>query len=203
MSGRGVIWVVSTTVGLLVGGFILHFPGSFGGLYDWDPVAVVFGAILGFITGVAVGLVQWASLLLRRHEGLRLLLWMGIAIGATHAVHDGAPNALGLIGAASLSGLAMAVAYAWSFGERRPAPIVVIGVAWAAALVATDIVSRWLGTPWEDTPVGWSTDHAIDGIVVGVIWGVATALVGVPDRLRPTLESAPTATLDPAPSTSR
>jgi hypothetical protein len=115
---------------------------------------------------------------------------MGLGIGITHAIHDGAPNAVGLVGAAVLSGLAFAAVYAWSFGERRPVPIAVVGVGWAVALVATALVSRWLGTPWEDTPVGWSTDHAIDGIVVGLVWGVATALVGVPDRLRPQAEPA-------------
>ena len=198
MSGRGAIWIVSTTVGLIVAGFLFHFPGSFGGLYGWDPTAVIFGGLIGFVSGVAVGLVQWAALLLRRREGLRLLLWMGIGIGITHAIHDGAPNAVGLVGAACLSGLAMAAAYAWALGERRPVPIAVVGVAWVAALVATDLVSRWLGTPWEDTPVGWSTDHAIDGIVVGLIWGTATALVGVPDRLRRPFATTPSVGLGPA-----
>ena len=198
MHARGLIWVVATTVGLIVAGFLFHFPGSFGGLYGWDPVAVVFGALIGFVSGAAVGLVQWAALLLPRREGLRLLLWMGLGIGITHAIHDGAPNALGQVGAASLSGLAVAAAYAWSVGDRRPAPIAVVGVAWAVALVSTDLVSRWLGTPWEDTPVGWSTDHAIDGIVVGLIWGVATALVGVPDRLRQHAEPARSIGLGPA-----
>ena len=37
MIARGVIWVVATTIGLVVGGFILHFPGSFGGLYRVGP----------------------------------------------------------------------------------------------------------------------------------------------------------------------
>ena len=64
MHARGLIWVVATTVGLIVAGFLFHFPGSFGGLYGWDPVAVVFGALIGFVSGAAVGLVQWAALLL-------------------------------------------------------------------------------------------------------------------------------------------
>jgi hypothetical protein len=198
VNARGVIWVLATTVGLVMAGFLFHFPGSFGGLYGWDPTAVIFGGLIGFVSGAVVGLVQWAALLLRRNEGLRMLLWMGVGIGVTHAVHDGAPNTVGLVGAASVSGLAMAAAYAWSFRERQPIPIVVVGVAWAAALVGTDIVSRWLGTPWQDTPVGWSTDHAIDGIVVGLIWGIATALVGVPERLRAQVEPAPSMGLDPA-----
>jgi hypothetical protein len=198
MSGRGAIWVGSTTIGLIVGGFILHFPGSFGGLYGWDPTAVIFGGILGFITGVAVGLVQWAGLLLRRREGLRLLLWMGIGIGVTHALHDGAPNAVAVVGVASLSGLAMAAGYAWSFEERRPVPIVAIGLAWTVGLVAADRATTWMGLPWEETPVGWSTEHAIDGLIVGIIWGVTTALAGVPDRLRHPAEPASTTALDTA-----
>jgi len=197
VAGRSVVWVVSTTIGLIVAGFIFHFPGSFGDLSDWDLTAFVFGGIIGFVSGVVVGLVQWASLPLPRSAGLRLLAWIGVGIGITHALHDGAPNAFGLIAAVSLSGAAMGAGYAWSFGERRPTPVIVTGVAWAVALLATDTVSRWLGLPWEDTPVGWSTHHAIQGIIVGVIWGVATAVVGVPERLRHTPDPDP-APLDAA-----
>ncbi len=197
MTGRGVTWVAATTIGLIVAGFVFHFPGSFGGLDDWDLVAVIFGGLIGFVSGAVVGLVQWGSLLLSRRSGLRLLLWMGLGIGITHALHDGAPNAFGLVATVSLSGLAMAAAYAWSFGERRPTPILVIGAAWAVALLAAGGVSRWLGLPWEETPVGWSTHHAIEGIVVGIVWGVATAVVGVPERLRRTVDADPVAALDP------
>lgn len=184
MSSRGAIWIASTTFGLIVGGFVLHFPGSYGGLFGWDATAVIFGGILGFVTGLAVGLVQWAALLLRRHEGFRLVVWMGLGIGVTHGLADGAPNAFPIVAIGSVGGFVMAAAYAWSFGERRAVPLAVIGSSWAVGLLVADRVTNWMGLPWEETPVGWSTDHAFEGLIVGVIWGVATAMVGVPERLR-------------------
>lgn len=177
-------WVLATTIGLMVAGFIFHFPGSYGELYRWDPTALIFGGLIGFVSGVGVGLIQWGALLLGRREGLRLLLWMGLGIGLTHALHDGSPNAFPLLAVASLSGLAMAAAYAWSLRERRPIPMIAVGVAWAAGLLLANATVGWMGLPWEETPVGWSTEHAIDGAVVGLVWGVATASAGVLDQLR-------------------
>lgn len=53
---RSVAWVVATTLGLVVVGFIFHLPGSFGGLGTWDVSAAIVGVILGAISGVLVGL---------------------------------------------------------------------------------------------------------------------------------------------------
>ncbi|HSG84960.1 MAG TPA: hypothetical protein VLA23_01375 [Candidatus Limnocylindrales bacterium] len=30
--------------------------------------------------------------------------------------------------------------------------------------------------PWEETPVGWATEHAVQGVIVGLVWGGATVL---------------------------
>ena len=132
-AARGAIWVLTTTLGLAFGGFDLPLPGSFGGLPEWDLTATIFGLLIGFVSGVVVGLLQWAGLLLRRRTGSRLVLWMGVGIGITHALHDGGPDALTRIGVSSLSGLVMAAAYVWAIRDRRPVPAIVVGVAWAIA----------------------------------------------------------------------
>jgi hypothetical protein len=195
MAARGVVWVLTTTLGLAVGGFIFHFPGSFGGLPGWDITATVFGLLIGFVSGVVVGLLQWAGLLLGRREGIRLLLWMGVGIGITHALHDGGPDSLTRVGVSAVSGLVMAAAYLWAIRDRRPVPAVVVGVAWAGALFVANEATNRMGLPWEDTPVGWSTDHLFSGLIAGVIFGIATAVAGIPERLRhpapPDLEAAP------------
>jgi hypothetical protein len=194
-AARGAIWILTTTLGMTVGGLFFHLPGSFGGLPDWDVTATIFGLMVGFVSGVVAGLLQWAGLLLPRREGLRLLLWMGVGIGITHALHDGGPDALSRVGVSSLSGLVMAAAYVWAIRDRRPVPAIVVGVAWAVALFAANEATNRMGLPWQEDPVGWATDHAINGLIVGVIWGVATALAGIPERLRqpaePTLDAAP------------
>ncbi len=61
-------WLVATTLGLVIGGFALHFPGSYGEQVGWSLAAAVFGLILGFMTGALVGIMQWASLLLPRRS---------------------------------------------------------------------------------------------------------------------------------------
>lgn len=185
MRGRSLaaaLWVGSTTVGLAVGGFVFHFAGSFGDATSWQAGAMVFGGIIGAITGLAVGVVQWAALGLRRREGTRLLGWLAVAIGVTHALNDGAPVSLGIVLVSILAGLAVALSYASIFDGRRLA--FVVGAGWTAGLIAADVTSRWLGLPWEQTPVGWSTDHAIDGVVVGLVWGALTAAAGVVEQLR-------------------
>jgi hypothetical protein len=195
MAARGAIWILATTLGLAFGGFIFHLPGSFGGLSDWDVTATIFGLLIGFVSGVVAGLPQWAGLLLHRREGLRLLLWMGIGIGITHALHDGGPDALTRVGVSSLSGMVMAAAYVWAIRDRGPVPAIVVGAAWAVALFAANEVTNRMGLPWQEDALGWATDHAVNGLIVGVIWGVATALTGIPERLRqpvePTLDAAP------------
>lgn len=180
---RAVGWIVATTIGLVVGGFVLHFPGSFGELGSVDLGAAIFGVILGFVTGLFIGLIQWVPLRLSRGAGGSLLLAMGIGIGVTHAVNDGGPNSLGLIGVSILSGLGMLLAFAGPLQERRPIALATCFVAWTGGLVLADVVTEAIGMPFSETPVGWSTHHAAEGLIVGLVWATATAVVGLPDRL--------------------
>lgn len=180
---RDLGWAVATVIGLAIGGFALHFPGSFGEP-TWQPAALVFGVILGAVNGVAVGAILWLALGLPRSTGRGLLVWMAIGIGATHGLHDGAPAGLGAPLVALLSGAAFAAAYAGAMSDRRPRIVGVVGLGWAVGLMFAVSVGGALGLPWSETPIGWSTDHAVDGIVVGSVWAVATIAVGVPRSLR-------------------
>lgn len=197
---RPVAWVAATTVGLVVAGFIFHFPGSFGGLGTWNVSAAIFGLILGAISGVLVGLIQWIALLLPRRAGGRLLLAMAIGVGVTHAVHDGAPNSVGLIGVPVIGGVAMLAAFAGPLGERRPIVLATCFLAWTGGLLLAEVVTKALGMPLEETPVGWATRHAMDGLVVGLVWGIATVAVGLPailDRREAAADPTTAAALSP------
>lgn len=180
---RDLGWAVAAVIGLAIGGFALHFPGSFGEA-TWQPAAMLFGVILGAVNGVAVGALLWLALGLPRRTGRRLLVWMAIGIGATHGLHDGAPASIGGTSVALLSGAALAGAYAWAMRDRRPLIVGVVGLAWAIGLMVAVSIGGALGLPWSETPIGWSTDHAVDGIVVGSVWAVATVAAGVPEALR-------------------
>jgi hypothetical protein len=180
---RRIAWVAATCVGLSIGGFIFHFPGSFGEVFP-DPAALIFGAILGFITGIAVGLIQWAALFLPRGPGGRLVVAMGVGIGVTHALNDGVSASYGLVALSIASGLGMAGSFAAILGERRPVAVTACFIGWAGGLLVADAVTNALHMPWSETPVGWSMEHAVAGLVVGVLWGGLTAAVGLPAMLQ-------------------
>ena len=191
---RDVSWIGATIVGLVVTGFVFHFPGSFGELPAWDMSAFIFGAILGGISGVLVGLIQWAALLLPQRSGGRLLMTMALGIGVTHAVNDGGPTSVGLLGVSTLSGLAMLVGFAGPLGERRPVALATCLVAWTGGLLLAEQVTKALGMPFSEDPLGWATRHAVDGLVVGLVWGIATAAVGLPLALKARRDEAVTGT---------
>jgi hypothetical protein len=175
-----IAWISATAIGFALGGFVLHFPGSFGGLAAWDPAATLFGGILGFATGVGVALVQWVGLRLPRRSGTPLLLAMGLSIGITHGLQDGAPASIGLLVVAAVSGVAVAAIFAVLFDQRAPAEMLASAFGWGGGqLFAAWLVPR-LGLPWHETPLDWSLAHLASGIVIAIAWAVPTALAGLP-----------------------
>jgi hypothetical protein len=183
-TAQGLAWIGATTVGLAAGGFVFHFPGSIGGQVDWSLSAGLFGLILGVMTGAAAGVLQWAALLLPRRTGSRLVLAMALVIGVNHALLDASPFLVSHALMAIVAGLATAAVFAWRLAERDPRVFVASAVAWSIGLIAADLLSDSIGLPFEETPIGWSTDHAFDGLVVGLVWGGTTALAGIAARLR-------------------
>lgn len=106
-SVRAIAWAVATVVGLVLGGFALHFPGSATSAFD--PTALVFGTLLGGVNGLAVGLLQSATLWRAVDRGARRAWTMGVIVGGTHGAYDGLPQLGGLlpIGAGVFAALAV------------------------------------------------------------------------------------------------
>ena len=77
----------------------------------------------------------------------------------------------------------MAGALLGPLGERRPVALATCFVAWSGGLIIADIVTNAVGMPFAETPVGWSTTHAMEGLIVGLVWAVATAAIGLPSDL--------------------
>lgn len=79
--------------------------------------------------------------------------------------------------------MAVAAIYARLFDERPARSMAVIGLAWAFGIVAASQLGGWLGMPWTQTGSGWAQDHAVDGVGTALVWGIATAAIGLPARL--------------------
>jgi len=188
-----IAWVVAVTIALAVGGFIFHFPGSYG-----DPVGglmpAVFGLLLAAVNGLLVGVLAAAAVRPGHDTTVRLLATMMVAVGGTHALYDGSWREIPFIVVQAAAGLVMVGAFAWRLGERRGMTLAVIGAAWTIGLVVAGWSGDRLGLPLSETPVGWSMDHAWDGLVTGLIWGTVTAAIGVPGLIRTRQSAAATMT---------
>ena len=179
----GVAWILAITIGLTMGGAGLHFPGSYG-TPAFDVTAGVFGLILGGVNGLFVGALTWIALRLSRRDGSRVPAMMALVVGVTHAINDGSSTQLPFAFYAAVAGLVTAGAAAWILGERRRIMLVVIAGAWAVGIIVGGWSGTMLGLPITETPLGWAQDHGWDGLVTGLIWGTATAVVGLPQSIR-------------------
>lgn len=195
----GLAWIFAVTVGLVAGGFVLHFPGS----YDESEISAaagVFGFMLGAVNGLLVGGIAAIALRLNRGSASRLAGAMALVVGVTHALNDGSSTQIPFVLVQLVAGLAAAGAFAWYFTERRPTAFVVVAVAWALGIVVAAWSGNSLGLPLTETGLGWAQDHAWDGLVTGLVWATATAVIGLPATLRrwPPAPNGATAAVEPA-----
>jgi hypothetical protein len=173
---RSTAWTAATIIGLAIGGFVFHFPGSISA--SWDVGALIFGTLFGGVTGLMVGVLQ--ALALRGVvAGLGRQVWtMGVIVGATHGAYDGsryvgAPLEIG-------AGIVAAGAVWLLLGERRASVLAGVAVGWALGLMIAARTTSSLGMPWSETPVGWSTEHMVAGVVTGAIFAAAVVIAGLP-----------------------
>jgi hypothetical protein len=176
-------WIVAIALGLIGGGFAFHFPGSYGES-TFSISAAIFGFVLGALNGLFVGALVWMALRLSRRDGGRMLVAMSVIVGGTHALNDGTSTQLPFVLVQVIAGLVAAGTAAWILRERRPSALAMIGVAWTLGIVVGGWSGDALGLPLSETPLGWSQDHAWDGLVTGLVWGAGTAVIGLPETLR-------------------
>ncbi len=124
------------------------------------------------------------ALRLSRREGVRVLVATGALVGGTHALNDGSSTQLPFALVQLVAGLVAVGTAAWILRERRLSALAIIGVAWTMGLIVAGWSGDSLGLPLTETPLGWSQDHAWDGLVAGLVWGTATAAIGLPEALR-------------------
>ena len=179
----GLAWITAITIGLTAGGAALHFPGSYGSLVFSESEGA-FGLILGGVNGLFVGALTWIGLRPPRRNGARLVAMMVVLVGVTHAINDGSSTQLPFVVYSAIAGLAAAGAAALILRERRPVLLAVIGGAWMVGLIVGGWSGEMLGLPRTETPLGWAQDHGWDGLVTGLVWGTATAVVGFPHSIR-------------------
>ena len=179
----GLAWIVAITIGFTMGGAALHFPGSYGSS-AFDPAAGVFGLILGAVNGLFVGVLAWVALLLSLRAESRVVAMMAVMVGVTHGINDGSSTQLPFAVYAVVACLVTAGAARWILGERRPVVLAVIGGAWAIGLIVGSWSGNLIGLPLTETQLGWAQDHGWDGLVAGLVWGIATAATGLPQTIR-------------------
>ena len=176
-------WIVAIVVGLVAGGFVFHFPGSYGGS-DLSVGAGLFGFVLGAVNGTFVGALAWIALRLSRRDGGRVIVAMIVIVGGTHALNDGSSSQLPFVLVEFVAGLVAAGTASWVLRERRPSTFAIIGATWTLGLLVGGWSGDALGLPLTETPLGWSQDHAWDGLVAGLVWGIGTAVIGLPEALQ-------------------
>lgn len=184
---RSLAWSIATIVGLAAAGFAFHFPGSVS--TSWDASALIFGTLLGGVSGLLVGLFQAVALRGAVSRLGRHVWTMGVIVGATHGAYDGFPY----LGAPLQIGAGIVAAgAAWLLlGERRLPVLALVAIGWAAGLMLAAWTTQALGLPWSDTPIGWSTEHLVSGLVTGAIYALVVLAVGVPGFDRRTVTAQP------------
>ena len=167
-TARRIRWGLATTLGLALAGFAFHFPGSFDS-DTWRIEAMVFGGLLGAISGLLTGALQWASVR-PVQGGWRLILTMAFGIAVSHALADGAPTSLGTLAVAVAGAGALTLVMALVGSERRPLTLAASLVGWAGGWMVAYAVTEALQLPRSADQTSWAMQHAVVGLVVGIVW---------------------------------
>lgn len=76
-------------------------------------------------------------------------------------------------------------------GERRPRVLAGVAIGWAVGLALAAWVTAALGMPWSETPISWSMEHLVAGVVTGTIDAVAVIVGGLPGLHRQASSARP------------
>lgn len=196
-----VAWVVASAVGFALAGAGLHFPGSFpvgsGVNATFDGGAAVVGAVLGAVSGLAVGALQWLVL---RGRVARAALWIpatALGVAFTHALGDGLPavvdyGPIGVVGGAVMGAAQFAVLGSRS---RRAATrwVLASAVGLAAGIAFGLVAAEATGVMRQTwTPAVGAQQHALVSGITGLVWGAVTGAALV-RHLQAAAREAPTA----------
>jgi hypothetical protein len=112
------------------------------------------------------------------------MLAMGLGIGITHGLMDGAPDSIGLLLVTAASGIAVALLFAGLLGQQTPLTVLLSAAGWGGGIWFAAWWIPRLGMPFHETPVDWALAHLAQGVVIAIAWAVPTALAGLPAALR-------------------
>lgn len=176
-------WFLVTAFGVVLCGFLFHFPGALapnnGEAFNLNPVGAL---VNGLATGVLVGGLQ--AWLLRR-VGLRAWRWLlgsAVALFLVHAFGDMLPDSLSLPLMVLLGGWLLGLAQWWATSWP-----VRVGLVWTAVTGIIWAVTLWAGYQAGQIQDDWRAEHLIVSATVGGGVGAATAAMWL---WRPVLETA-------------
>jgi hypothetical protein len=165
------VWFLVTAVGVVLCGFLFHFPGAFPPnnreAFNLNPVGALTA---GLGTGVLVGGLQ--AWLLRR-VGLRAGRWLlgsTVALFLVHALGDMLPDSLALPLMVLLGGWLLGLGQWWAASWP-----VRVGLAWTAINGIIWAVTLWVGYEAGHAMDDWRAEHLIVAAAVGAGIGAATA----------------------------
>ena len=177
---RALWWFLASTIGFGLVGVLLHFPSGFPPNNGANLVIgnAVFGAILGAVSGIVVGSLQWLAL---RGRLSRASQWIGttvLGLGVIHAVGDGLPDPIAIPTVQAIGGIVLGIMQ-WLLLRREFSR----AGWWVLASIAGWLIGLSLGLAIADaiglmglawTPTVGITQHGVVGVVTGIVSGLMT-----------------------------
>ena len=176
-------WLAASTIGFGTAA-VFHFPGDFRNgeailAFAWAPA--LFGGILGAVSGVPAGFLQW--LILRRYlvGASRWILATALGVGLTHGLSDSIPYTIALEVTILVSGVFIG-AIQWLYLRRQVTQaswwILVSLISWYAAWAIGLAILESSGLYSLSWRPGLDIQtHGTFSFVFGSVYGLITGVV--------------------------
>jgi hypothetical protein len=212
--GWWLLWVVMSTVGFVIAGVIGHFPFGFSVGDDANLTVenAVVGFVFGAVTGTIIGALQFVVLrsllqrLVSRRFAFRAGWWVlatAVGVGVTHAIGDAAPSPVTYAMLAVLAGAVVGILQ-WvvlrRLVKRAGWWVIASIVGWFVGLIVGMFLANSAGLTTSTGLEDWRTQHAIVGLVAGVVSGAITGIMLVWLFRSPVSEAAVREPPSPLPS---
>ena len=196
--GLWLLWVLMSTVGFALGGFLFHFPFGFSNTLSFDLENARGGFVQGAFTGVVIGTLQFLALRKVISGAGWWIVATLVGIGVVHAIGDSIPDTIAFWMLALPSGVLVGLLQ-WLVLYRSFSKagwwVAATSVSWPFGLIVGMVIDQSTGLMLLNGPDGWAMQHSVVGAVTGAVVGTITGavlvwLVDQPIEVRNTGEPA-------------